>query len=586
MLKERDPQESLFNSDNQFLNFVGRDTFYGFLSEHRHEIFQDASFASLYCLDNGRAGVAPSTLALATLLQTYDGVSDAEATRRSRFDIQWLVALGVELGTKPFAKSTLQVFRAKLILHEEAQRVFVQSLTFARKLGFLKSKKITISIDTTPIFGKGAVKDTYNLLVDGIVLLMRVLAELDATPLDQWAAQHDMSRYLAPSIKGTTSIDWDDEQQRSVFLRSIVIDADRLLIEAGTLRSRFGKDSAQDVAIVRAADLLSQLLVQDVQRSETNDITLKQGVAKDRVIAAHDTEMRHGRKSASQRFDGHKAALAVDTETQLITAVAVLPGNAHDHTDVMDLVKSTETHTEGEVEATIGDCAYGDGATRQAFHDAERTLIAKSPRLPQNTGRFTKTDFVIDLDADTVKCPNGVTTSSWSRGSRSPSGHHYKTFLFSKATCRGCPLAAQCVKHPGKNARSIDVHPQERLLSEARLFQQTPEFVSRYRPRQTVEHRIARLIQLGMRHARYVGRTKTLFQLLMAAAVANLTLIASRVATGVSFFVFRLFRGLFSLLCPRRSLTDARRTHLMSNSTDTLALKWEFPKNRGFRPCL
>jgi hypothetical protein len=42
-----------------------------------------------------------------------------------------------------------------------------------------------------------------------------------------------------------------------------------------------------------------------------------------------------------------------------------------------------------------------------------------------------------------------------------------------------------------------------------------------------VEHRIARLVQLGIRQARYFGRTKTLFQLCLAAAVANLTLLAA-----------------------------------------------------------
>jgi transposase len=586
MLKERDPQESVFNSDSQFLNFVGRDTFYGFLAEHRHQIFHDKDFASLYCLDNGRGAVAPSTLAVALLLQTYDKVADAEATRRARYDLQWLVALGVELGTKPFAKSTLQLFRAKLILHEQAQRVFLQSLEYARTLGFLQSKKITICTDTTPIFGKGAVKDTYNLLVDGIVALVHVLAELDTTPIDVWAEHHDLRRYLAPSIKGTTTLDWDDEQQRSIFLRGIVADADRLLLAARTMRSRFVEESPEDVAIVRAADLLSQLLVQDVRRSETNDITLKQGVAKDRIIAVHDTEMRHGRKSARQRFDGHKAALAADSETQLITAVAVLPGNAHDHTDVMQLVTSTEEHTNTEVEATIGDCAYGDGATRQSFHDAGRTLIAKSPRLPHNSGRFTKIDFVVDVDANTVTCPNGVVVSSWRTGSRSPSGHHYKVFPFPTAVCRSCPLAAQCVKHPGKDARTIGVHPQERLLREARHFQQTPEFATRYRLRQVAEHRIARIIQLGMRHARYVGRTKTLFQLLMAAAVANLTLIASRVASGTSFFIcWWLTRLLFSLLCPQGYVTDVFRAQLKNNMPHHVPISLRYSKNGGFRPC-
>ncbi len=76
--------------------------------------------------------------------------------------------------------------------------------------------------------------------------------------------------------------------------------------------------------------------------------------------------MRHGHKSRSTRFKGYKAALVVDTDSQLITAVEVLPGNAPDNTGVRALVKQSKENTGMEVEETIGDAAYGDGATRQA----------------------------------------------------------------------------------------------------------------------------------------------------------------------------------------------------------------------------
>ena len=72
------------------------------------------------------------------------------------------------------------------------------------------------------------------------------------------------------------------------------------------------------------------------------------------------------------------------------------------------------------------------------------------------------------------------------------------------------------------------IHPQEALLQEARAFQQSEAFAPYRKLRQAAEHRLARLMQLGARHARYVGRTKTLFQLLMAATVANLTLVATK----------------------------------------------------------
>ena len=71
------------------------------------------------------------------------------------------------------------------------------------------------------------------------------------------------------------------------------------------------------------------------------------------------------------------------------------------------------------------------------------------------------------------------------------------------------------------------IHPQEALLQEARAFQQSEAFTPYRKLRQAAEHRLARLMQFGVRQARYFGRTKTLFQLLMAATVANLTLVAT-----------------------------------------------------------
>jgi hypothetical protein len=72
------------------------------------------------------------------------------------------------------------------------------------------------------------------------------------------------------------------------------------------------------------------------------------------------------------------------------------------------------------------------------------------------------------------------------------------------------------------------------LLQAAREFQASPAFGEYRRLRQVAEHRIARLGQLGIRQARYFGGAKTLFQLCMAAAVANLTLLAYRAAQGTS----------------------------------------------------
>jgi len=141
MLGKRSAQQGMFEADTLYGEFVGRRTFYGYLASQRYELFRDADFAALYCLDNGRPSVPPSLLATALVLQTYDGVSDDEATRRAAFDLQWKVALGVEVNVRPFAKSTLQEFRAQLILHDQTRAIFQRSLEVAKRRGIWKKGK-------------------------------------------------------------------------------------------------------------------------------------------------------------------------------------------------------------------------------------------------------------------------------------------------------------------------------------------------------------------------------------------------------------------------------------------------------------
>ena len=347
MLGERSDQRGLWEADRLYLDHVGKDTFYGLLASLRGQLFRDADFAGFYCADNGRDSVPPSLLATALLLQTHDKVSDAEAKARADFDIRWKVALGIEIEDRPFAKSTLQVFRAQLILHDQVRAVFESSLRLAREPGYLKKRGMRVALDTTNILGRGAVKDTFNLLADGIVKLLRALASVEQTSVEEWAKAQGYERYLGSSIKGEAGIDWSGKRARAGLLATIVADADRLLEVARQAQGELPEGSPERQGIVAAAELLGQLLLQDVKRKGNNgdgdDGTgLKDGVSRDRMMPVHDPEMRHGRKSSSKRFDGHKAAIVVDTDTQLITAVEVLPGNAPDNLGALELVEQSE----------------------------------------------------------------------------------------------------------------------------------------------------------------------------------------------------------------------------------------------------
>lgn len=560
MLGRRSNQKDMFNADNLYVDYVGKDTFYGYLAQNRERIFTDEQFALLYCPDNGRTSVPPSTLAVMLLLQAHDRVSDEEAINRSCFDLRWKVALGIGINESPCAKSTLQEFRAKLIIHEKQREIFLTSIQEAKRLGFLgRKKKLSVALDTTPIFGKGAVRDTYNLLADGIVKLVRSLAKVEGVGPQEWAGTHDLGRYFASSIKGAAEIDWSDKAARAAFLTGIVADARRLLEESKRRVRDLGPEQSGEV--VEAADLLCRLLMQDIEEKEDGSAGIKEGVAKDRIVSTTDPQMRHGRKSSATRFDGHKADVAVEPESRLITAVEVIAGNAHDSEGALEMARQSGQNTGCEVEKVVGDCAYGGGETRREFEDAKIELVAKVPRPPGN-GIIPKSEFEIDLENGTVTCPEGQVCSRCETAIiKTSSGrkHKVKRFIFDAQVCNKCPRYGECVKSKKGKGRTITLHYEEALLQEARRYQKTPEFREDIRARQTVEHRIARLVQLGIRKSRFFGRGKTLFQVLMAAAVANFTLIVSRLAGGSPFF--RAAAGLcflFLLLCLLRFWNRAR----------------------------
>ena len=532
MLGERSEQRGLWEADRLYLDHVGRESFYGLLASLRGRLFRDAEFAEFYCPDNGRDSVPPSLLATALLLQSHDRVSDAEAKARADFDLRWKVALGIEVEERPFAKSTLQVFRAQLILHDKVREVFESSLRLARESGYLKGRGMKVALDTTNILGRGAVKDTYNLLADGIVKSLRALAAVEQAPVREWAQAREYERYLGSSVKGEAAIDWFDRRARKALLAEIVADADRLLELSRQAQGELGEESAERQRIVAAAELLGLLLLQDVARTD-DGVSLKDGVSRDRMMSVHDPELRHGHKS-SRRFDGHKAAIGVDTDSQLITAVAVLPGNAPDNLGALELVEQSEANPGVPVAEAMGDAAYGDGDTRQTFADAGRTLIARAPGRPNRT-HFPKEDFHIDPEAGSCTCPAGQVTRTMAPAGRctGQTGRTYRlqAFRFDAAVCGVCPLRSQCLAVKPGTGRTVQLHPQEALLQQARALQQSEAFAE-YRQRRVVaEHRLARLVQLGIRQSRYFGRAKTRFQLYLAATVANLTLVAAKAST-------------------------------------------------------
>lgn len=534
MLGQRTPQTCWFEGDQLYLDYVGTGTFYGQLARERHNLFRDEDFAALYHASHGRPSVPPSTLCIALLLQSHDRCSDAEARDRAAYDLRWKVALGTADTERPFTKSTLQMFRAQLLFHDHLRLPFERSLELARKSGILKSGgKLRLAVDTTNILGRGAVRDTYNLVADGILAVTRLLAKASGKPLEKWAAEHDLSSYLASSIKSEADIDWTSEADKQAFLGALVEDAQRVLEMVGKVRASLVAGSPADERLLKATEILSQVLLQDVEDAGDGGgraKKIRQETSAERIVSVHDPEMRHGRKSKAVRFDGHKMALVTDVDSQLITAVDVMAGSAKDQAGSLELVQQSEATTGLQAEAVLGDMAYGSGENRERFAEAGIELLAKVPRR-HDTGFFDKDQFEIDTVKQTCRCPAGHVTDNLVRSGTTirQDGTRVQDycFAFPQALCGACPLRQDCFK-PGSKRRLVTLHAQEAMIQAARQWQHSPAFDDFRKQRQVVEHRIARMAQLGVRQARYFGRRKTLFQVLMAATVANLTLVLAK----------------------------------------------------------
>ncbi len=195
MFNPRKPERDLFSVARQFAHIVGKDSFYMFLAEHGHKFIRDEDFADFYHPTEGRPSVPPSILMRTLLLQMYDRVSDEEATSRVRTDLSWKAALDLAPEEIPFtAKSTLVVFRAKLLASGRARELFerivrqIEAYFSLRKRGPAGRKRI--ALDTTPVFGREGGKYVFNPLPD----LLKHIPTRAATALQYEAAGRTQRR--------------------------------------------------------------------------------------------------------------------------------------------------------------------------------------------------------------------------------------------------------------------------------------------------------------------------------------------------------------------------------------------------------
>jgi hypothetical protein len=459
----------------------------------------------MYCPDNGRPSLPPSLLCGVLLLQFHDGVGDEEAVERLRYDLRWKVALGLSLDYAGFDPTSLVVFRKRLLKYGQERYAFERFLKVAREAGFLP-EKVRQLLDSTPMKGAGAVQDTYTLLRKGIRRLLRAMGF--AVPEKRRGLQADLRKYIESDEKA--KIDWSDAPSRRKELGRLVGDAEAAL---GLAVEQAGDDEVRFTGW-----LLTKILGDDVVTGKDGEPELGEGVARDRMISWTDLEMRHGRKSASSRWNGNKIHLAEEPETELITEVDVTDAHAADGASLLPMIDRVEEHLEVKVVEAMGDTAYGEVNNRVAC--AERGIDLVSPVPTPKDSEVDKSAFQVDEVAGTLTCPGGQSVEM-AREAKDPAGRPVKQFAFAREICVSCPLFSRCVRSKTEG-RKVTLNYHEDVLRAARQRQETDEFREAYRERSKVERKIAELVGQGLRQARYVGRKKKRLQALWTAAAVNL----------------------------------------------------------------
>lgn len=512
MLGKRKPQRELFSSAPLLgAEAVEKMGFYGKLAGEGSRIFRDEDFAEIYCSNNGRPSVPPSLLCIARLLQFYDGVSDAEVVARTQYDLRWKVALDLDpLSVEaPFVKSTFQAFRARLTLHEKEGLVFEKSVMAARDAGLLPPH-LQVALDSSPVRGRGAVKDTFNLLSDAIVGVLRAVAGAGETSLEQLAQQVGLERHVeAPSIKGSEPVDWSNPAAVSGFLAGLLKDCDRTLALA-----------QQAEVSIPETTWLQAIIDQDIDRGDgQTPPKIRRGVAKDRMPSVSDPEIRHGRKSSGKTYTGHKAHVAVDISSGVITAVDITAPGEADGGQVKTLLEQTVELTGREVDKALGDSAY---SSREAQRQAQQVEVDLHTKMPSpRRDYYGPGDFEVSADGHSARCPAGHPSvrQSLHRAKDRPQERRH---LWSEQLCGACPLKEFCT--PAR-LRSLGVAEDFHDRRQREQYAASPEGRAELRQRVVVEHAIARLKNLGAGVSRYFGRAKTGGQWQWTAALANLSLV-------------------------------------------------------------
>jgi len=495
-----------------------RDLLGGFVRDH--------DLDRVYLL-RGRPVEAPWRMALVTVLQFMEGLSDRQAADAVRSRIDWTYALSLELTDSGFDDAVRSAFRTRLIERGDGEeRAFVDRLLQeARWRGWLKERGQQRS-DTTHVLAALRTLNRLALVGETVRAALNSLAVaapvwLRAHAPEDWHDRYDhrVEEYRLPTAKAA----------RTALAEQIGADGLRLL------RAVYASPAPAWLRDLPAVQALRAIWVQqyDAPDEEGRVRWRTEGdwpPSATLIPSPYDTEARYSTKRETHGV-GYKVCL---TETcapgapRLITTVQTTPATTAAVT-LLDPIHRSLAQSGHLPSVHLVDAGFVDAAQVVTSREEQGvTVVGPVPADHSWQARaaegFAVASFTIDWDARQATCPAGQASVKW-QPTHDQRGHGIITIAFARVACAACPLRPSCTQSiAGPRWLTVRARAEHEALQAARRAQDTDAFTEQYAARAGIDGTISHGTRAcDLRHARDTGLAKTHLQHVFTAAAINVT---------------------------------------------------------------
>ena len=491
---------------------------------------QDEVFSAAYGV-RGAPGISPAQLAMVTVLQFTENLTDRQAADAVRGRLDWKYCLGLALEDEGFDFSVLSEYRSRLVAGGLERALLDLLLDRLKGLGLVRAG------------GRQRTDSTYVLAAIRRMNRLELAGETVRAALEALAAS--VPDWLAGVI---------DESWQRVYGQRI----DSLRLPAGetarkNLAVQYGRDGYHLLEAVwapgapgwlrelPAVAVLRAIWVQQYYRTGEQGQEViwrepgEQGIPPGRLklVSPYDPDARYSEKRG-KGWEGYKVHISE-------TCCEPEPGGTRESPNLITTVDTTEASVPDALmtepvhdRLEAAGLAPGEHAVDAGYTSAALLLDARARGItllgPLTAGSSSKGQaagytidaFTIDWDRQQVTCPQGAASSTWNQCTQNGVPKIVVRFA---AACQACPAKPDCTPASARNGRQLSLHARDlhETLQQARAGQATSAWKHRYNIRAGVEGTIRQATHVtGIRRARYLGLPKTRLEHNAAAAALNL----------------------------------------------------------------